>query len=472
MSPTDPASWSLAQAAKAVRAGDISSKELTEACLGRIVAHGSTLDCIAGYEEHNALDQAAAADAARARGDTLGALHGVPLAHKDMYYRRGRESACGSRIRAGFIPDYTATTLSRLDAAGALDIARLNMVEFAFGVTGHNEVVGTPRNPWNPDHMTGGSSSGSGSAIGARMAFGSLGSDTGGSIRLPAACCGLTGLKPTYGRVSRYGAMPLSYSLDTLGPLTRTVEDNALIMREIAGSDQADPTSSRLPVPDYVAELNKGVRGLRIGVPENYFYDPVDPDVAELVRASLDVLAAAGCEVVPVKIPDTTHITNRLTNLLIATEGAAAHANWLAERSEDYGAQTRARLSIGLFIPASRYLQVLNLRKQLAAEFVASVFDQVDALHTPLMVCPVPTLADSDMAANPGFSDFLLNIGHCTRPANFLGLPGLTVPCGFTPNGLPCSFQVMGRPFDEDLLYRLGHAYQLETDWHTREPAL
>ncbi|MEQ9360203.1 MAG: amidase, partial [Rhodospirillales bacterium] len=261
--PADPAFMTLAEAAAAIAAGDISSRELTEACLTRMTAFNPKVNALAGLDEADALAQADAADQARAKGGDLGALHGVPLAHKDMYYRRGRVSACGSAIRKDFRPDHTATELERLDAAGALDIARLNMVEFAFGVTGHNDVAGTPRNPWNTDHMTGGSSSGSGVAVASRMCFGALGSDTGGSIRLPAACCGLVGMKPTYGRVSRHGAMPLAHSLDTVGPLTRTVRDNALIMQTIAGQDANDPVTAGTPVGDYLAGLDKDVRGLR-----------------------------------------------------------------------------------------------------------------------------------------------------------------------------------------------------------------
>ncbi|MEP2543896.1 MAG: amidase, partial [Alphaproteobacteria bacterium] len=309
----DPAFMTLAEAAAAIAAGDISSRELTEGCLKRMAVLNPKVNAIAGLDEADALTQADAADAARAKGDALGALHGVPLAHKDMYYRRGRVSACGSAIRKDFRPDHTATALQRLDAAGALDIARLNMVEFAFGVTGHNDVAGTPRNPWNTAHMTGGSSSGSGVAVASRMCFGALGSDTGGSIRLPAACCGLVGMKPTYGRVSRFGAMPLAHSLDTVGPLTRTVRDNALIMQAIAGQDANDPVTAGTPVGDYLSELDKDVRGLRVGLPESFFYDGVAPEVRTLVEASLKVFEDRGCEIVPVKIPDAVAVMNRLT---------------------------------------------------------------------------------------------------------------------------------------------------------------
>ncbi len=476
MTATDPIHMTLSEAAAAIRDGAVSSRELTQACLERTRKVNPKVNAIAGIDERAALAQADAADKQRAAaaraGDALGSMHGVPLMHKDMYYRAGRVSACGSAIRKDFVPDYTSTALKALDTEGALDIARLHMSEFAFGVTGHNDVTGTARNPWNTDHMTGGSSAGSGAAVGARMCYGALGSDTGGSIRLPAACCGLVGMKPTYGRVSRHGAMPLAYSLDTVGPLTRTVRDNALMMRSMVGHDPMDPVTANHVPDDYLDELDKDVRGLKIGVPENYFYDGIAPEVRALVEASIKQYEDLGCEIVLLKVPDSISMLNRLTNLVTATEGASVHAGWLAEKAMVYGDQTRARLTIGLFTPASLYLRVLTVRKQLVREFCEAVFSQVDALHTPLMIMPVPTLADSNMAANPGFADYLLKIGQNTRPGNFLGLPGLNVPCGFTPDGLPCSFQLMGRPYDEGLLYRLGHAYQQATDWHEKTPDL
>jgi len=463
---------SLAAVADAIRKREISSEEATRASLARMEAHGGKVAAIAELDPDAALAQARAADAALARGDATGPLHGVPLAHKDMFYRAGRISGCGSKIRADFVAQETGTVLERLDRAGALDIARLNMVEFALGVTGHNEVMPTPRNPWNTAHITGGSSSGSGASVAARLVYGAMGSDTGGSIRFPACCNGVVGLKPTWSRVSRFGAMPLSPSLDTLGPLARTVEDTALMFQAIAGHDPRDPTSSWLSVPDYTAGLDGDLKGLRVGVPETYFYDPVDPVVAEMVQASLDPLVDAGAELVGVTIPESIALSNPLTSLITATEGASIHQRWLQTRPGDYGSQTRARMATGLATPATRYLQARDLRAPLLAEFAEAVFDKVDVLHCPVMISEVPTIAETDMAANPGFVDMVVRFGHCTRPINFLGLPALTVPCGFTPNGLPTAFQVVARPFDEATMLRVGHAYQAGTDWHERAPEL
>ncbi len=264
---------SLTDVAEAIRTKQVSAVEVTAACLRRIERLQPKLNCFISIEAEAALKAAAVADADLARGVLRGSLHGVPLAHKDMFYRAGQVSTCGSKINRDFVPDHTATVLSRLEAAGAIYLGGLNMAEFALGPTGHNEHWGHCRNPWNPDYITGGSSSGSGSAVAARLTYGALGSDTGGSVRMPAGVCGVVGLKPTWGRVSRYGVMPLSFSLDTVGPLARTVQDCACLTRIIAGSDPMDSTSSTALVPDYEATLSEGMKGIKIGVPTNYYYD-------------------------------------------------------------------------------------------------------------------------------------------------------------------------------------------------------
>ena len=472
----DVTGLSLVEVARLIARRKLSSEEVTRACLVRIERYGGTLVAIAGCEPERALNQARAADAAIARRRPTGrgdaSLLGVPLAHKDMFYRQGRVSACGSRIRAGFVPDRTAAALERLDSAGVLDIARLNMAEFALGVTGHNPVAGTPRNPWNPDFVTGGSSSGSGVAVAAGLAYGALGSDTGGSVRFPAACCGVVGMKTTYGRVSRFGAMPLSYSLDTIGPLTRTVTDNALMLSVIAGFDARDPETSRLEVPDYLATIEDGARGLRLGVPENHFLEPLTPEVRKLIEAMIDVFRRLGAEIVAVRVPDSIAVTNGMTTMITTTEGAALHARWMRERPGDYGRQTLGRLVAGALTPATTYIEALNRRPAVLAEFMAAVFEDADVLVTPVMMGPVPTIAESDVAANPGFAQTIFAMGHATRPFNYLGLPGLSVPMGFTGNGLPSSFQLVGRPFDEATLYRAARAYERETGYTGKTPDL
>ena len=467
------AALSLVEVADAIRTRKFSSVEATEAALARLKRYGGPdgLNCVAAIDEEGARAQARAADAALAKKGALGPLHGVPLAHKDMYYRAGRPSGRGAKFLNHAPAETTATVLERLDAAGALEIGRLAMVEFALGLTGHNAVAGTPRNPWNKAHITGGSSSGPAAAVAARLVCAALGSDTGGSIRFPAACCGIVGLKPTYGRVSRFGALPLSFSLDTVGPLARTVADCALMFRAIAGFDPRDPASSRREVPNVMAGLENGARGLRLGVPKSYFYDPVSPEMAERVRASVEVYRRAGATIVEVAIPDIA-ATNPLTLLVTATEGAAAHMPWLTSRAGDYGPQTLARLVAGLLVPARAYLEALAWRRAITREFRDRVFGSCDVLHTPILVAAVPSIAEADIGANPGFAKAMTTMGHCTRPYNFMGLPSISMPCGFTANGLPAAFQLAARPFAEDLLLRAARAYERETDWHRQAPEL
>ena len=372
-----------------------------------------------------------------------------------MFFRVGRVSACGSRILANFVPNRTATVLTRLDSAGAIDIARLNMVEFATGgsVFGHNPITGTPRNPWNSKYVTGGSSSGSGAAVAARLVYGALASDTGGSLRIPACCCGLVGIKPTYGRVSRYGAMPLAFSLDHPGVVTRTVVDCARLLRIIAGHDPNDPWSSTRSVPDYSAALEGGVSGLRIGIPSSYYYDYVDEAIGELLETSIAVFRNAGADIVRVEIPPSFANASSLNSLIFHAEAGRLHSRWLRSRASDYGPRTGDRFVAGLHLPATRYIEALNLRAALLADFVGAVFGKVDVLHAPVVPISLPTIAASDPANLPDYADYSAQMSHCTRPLNFLGLPALSMPAGFDANGLPAGFQLIGRPFDEALLF-------------------
>ena len=468
---SDPTHLSLAEVAEAIATRRLSSEEVTRACLERAERLQPTLNAFIALEGDAALAAARAADAALAAGGPCGPLHGVPLAHKDMVYRAGRVCSCGSAIRRDWRPEHTATVLERLDAAGALELGRLNMAEFALGPTGHNAHYGHCHNPWHPAHVTGGSSSGSGAAVAARVVYGALGSDTGGSVRIPSAFCGLVGLKPTQGRVSRHGLMPLSFSLDQGGPLARTARDCARLARVIAGADPHDPTAAAVPVPDYEAGLERSVRGLRVGVPAAYFEDGAAPEVLAALAAAREVLRGLGCTLHPLELPESGRLTE-LANVIQSAEGAAVHRRWLAERPDDYAPQIRARLRPGLLIPATRYLDALALRGVLAEQTAREVFSRVDVLHVPTVPFPAPTIADTDVDASPGFRELLGRVARCTRPFNFLGLPALSVPMGFSGAGLPLGFQLVGRPFGEGLLFNLAHRYQQETDWHTRAPAL
>jgi aspartyl-tRNA(Asn)/glutamyl-tRNA(Gln) amidotransferase subunit A len=470
--PADPALMSLAQAAAAIRARQLSSVEATQAALARIAHWQPRLNCFIALDAEGALKQAAALDADLARGRIRGALHGVPLAHKDMFYRAGRISTCGSEIRRHWVAGTTATVLERLDAAGAVDLGALNMSEFAAGPTGHNEHFGHCRNPFNPAHLTGGSSSGSGAAVAARLVYGALGSDTGGSIRLPAAANGVIGLKPTYGRVSRYGAMARAWSLDHVGPLTRTAEDCALMMAAIAGHDPNDGAISHEPVPDFTAGLADGIKGLRVGVVTEADGAAVDEEVRGALAASVEVLRSLGAETVPVRL---AHLMEwyYFADTISKCEGATIHARWLRERPQDYSGHVRTRLEAGLVLPATRYIEALSARGRHVAEFLDSVMAGIDVLHCPAIPIPIPTIAETDVE---GTGEAVLalvgRITQYTRPFNFLGIPTISVPCGFTGNGLPVAFQVAAKPFAEPLLLRVAHAYQAATDFHEQVPEI
>jgi aspartyl-tRNA(Asn)/glutamyl-tRNA(Gln) amidotransferase subunit A len=460
----DPTGYTLRAVAAAIAQGQLSAEALIEACLDRVERLQPTLNCFISVTAERARKQAREADAAVKSGRRLPPLHGVPLAHKDMFYRAGEVCTCGSKIRRDFVPDHTATVLTRLDAAGAIEIGHLNMAEFAMGPTGHNEHYGRCRNPWNPEHITGGSSSGSGAAVAAGLVFGALGSDTGGSVRLPAAACGVVAIKPTLGRVSRYGAMPLSQSLDCIGVLARSVGDCARLLSLIAGPDPHDGMASRRPAPDYERGLDGAAQagalaGVRIGVPTRYYFDDIDPEVAELIADSRRMLEKCGAKIVDVPVGDHGAL-NDLSNAVLWPEAAGLHLQWLRERPQDYAKQGRARLLVGLGIPATLYGEALRARASLLGEVLRDTFAQCDALHMPVLRRPVPTAAETDVGGGAAMQQVLGQIVANTRPFNFLGLPGLSLPIGLTRNGLPQAMQLVARPFREDLLFCIGTAYE------------
>lgn len=467
---TEPALLSLTELAAAIAGRKISSREATQSCLARIARLQPQLNAFMAIEPEAALAAADAADAALAGGGGGGVLHGVPLAHKDMYYEAGQVSTCGSAIRRDFVASTTSTAVQRLRDAGAIRLGTLQMAEFAYGPTGHNAHFGAVRNPWHPDHITGGSSSGSGAAVAARLTFASLGSDTGGSIRMPAHFCGVTGLKTTVGLVSRAGAMPLSQSLDTVGPLARTAEDCALVAGLIAGRDPSDPTTRDAPVPDYLAATRDTLGGLTIGVPQAYYVDDLDADVGRVLEETVATLAREGARVVRVALPDQGQIT-AAAQILLAVEAAGFHARWLRERPQDYGPQVLMRLQNALAIPALTYLEALRWRGPALAAHLAAV-GGTDAVVAPVAPVPAPTIVESDVGNAPGAEAVIQRLSRFTRPINYLGLPALSVPAGFSGSGLPIGMQLIGRPFDEAVVLRIGAAFQRATDFHARRPAL
>lgn len=457
--------YDLVELAHAIHVGDVSAEEVTHACLNRLECQGRLYNAVVYLDTETALEEARNADLARARGDAIGLLHGIPLAHKDLFYRAGKVCAGGSRIRAGFVPDKTATVLSRLREAGAINLGALHMAEFALSPTGYNKHYGYAHNPWQPKYICGGSSSGSGVAVAGRMVFGSLGTDTGGSIRHPAAMCGITGLKPTLRRVSVAGVMPLSSSLDCVGPLAQSARDCARLLGAIAGADSRDRAAAPMAVPDYEARLNDSIRGLRIAAPRDYYDDSIDPEVRAAREESLRILRDLGAIVVETHVPDMALI-NAMMQVVFSSEAATIHRRWLVERPQDYSEQVRERIEPGLFYPATRYIEALSLRTKLTKVYLSTVFGDCAVVHLPVIPITVPTI-EATMA---GSSVDISRITRFTRAINYLGLPALSVPAGFSLNGLPIGIQLVGKPFDEETILQVGNALQKVTDWHRRIP--
>ena len=441
------------------RKRELSPVEVTRMLLGRIEQLDPRLHAFITLTADRAMADARAAEAALQHGDARPLL-GIPVAHKDIYCTRGIRTTGGSALLADWLPEDDATCVRRWQEAGTVLLGKLITHEFAFGLQlpGHRFLPA--RNPWNIAHIPGGSSSGSGAALAAGLVIGATGSDTGGSIRGPAAFCGIVGLKPTYGRVSRAGVLTLSWTLDHTGPMARTVEDCAYLLQAMAGHDAADPASSRVPVDDYLAPLGWDIRGVKIGVPRAYFFDGIDPEVAQAFEGALTTLRGLGAEVRDVTIP-SLHTTPAFLLILMA-EAFAYHARDICEHPELYGDVLRERILTGALVTAAEYTQAQRLRAQLGRE-MAEVLQDVDVLATPTTPAPATPFT---LAQDPEFGFPRSNM----PPFNLTGLPTLALPCGFTSSGLPLSLQLAGRPFEEGMVLQVGHAYEQATLWHTRRP--
>ncbi len=443
------------------RKRELSPVEVTRTLLDRIAQLDPGLHAFVTLTADRALAEARAAEAALHRGDARPLL-GIPVAHKDIYCTQGIRTTGGSALLADWIPADDATCVRRWQEAGTVLLGKLITHEFAFGLQMPGHRFQPARNPWNLDHIPGGSSSGSGAALAAGLVMGATGSDTGGSIRGPAAFCGIVGLKPTYGRVSRAGVLTLSWTLDHAGPMARTVEDCAYLLQAMAGHDPADPASSRAPVDDYLAPLGGDIRGLRIGVPRTYFFDGIDSEVAQAFEAALTTLRGLGAEVRDVTIP-SLHTTPAFLLILMA-EAFAYHERDVREHPELYGDVLRERILAGALVTAAEYTQAQRLRAQLCND-VAEVLHHVDVLATPTATTPATSFT---RAQDPELGFPRSNMA----PFNLTGLPTLALPCGFASSGLPLSLQLAGRPFEEATVLRVGHAYEQATLWHTRRPPL
>jgi aspartyl-tRNA(Asn)/glutamyl-tRNA(Gln) amidotransferase subunit A len=463
---TDLNRLTLSEAAELIGKRQLSPVELVEACLRRIGSQDARLKAFITVSREEALASAQQAASAISGGNYKGPLHGIPFALKDLFDTAGVRTTAGSRIQAERVPSLDATVTARLKAAGAIFVGKLNMHEFAFGATGVNPHYGAVRNPWDTSRISGGSSSGSAAAVAAGMALGALGTDTGGSIRIPSSLCGITGLKPTFGRVSRRGVVPLSWALDHVGPMARTAADAAAILQVIAGQDPLDPSSSDEPVPQYGRDLEdpRNLRRVRIGVPANFFFDNLDAEVMDALREVVPVFEGLEAELVEVALPLVQEAGPAVSAIMLP-EALAYHHRWLAERADDYGDDVRGRLEMGAAFPAVAYVEAQRFRAMMVEQWRENVFDRVDLLLTPATAVPAPSLDEGDLQATMSLIRF-------TNPFNLLGTPAVSLPCGFTSAGLPIGLQIVGRWWEEGTVLRAANAYQHATDWHTRTPPL
>jgi len=483
----NPTDLTLRELADALAAGELSSEEATRACLDRIRATDERLGAFLHVAEETALARARESDRRRREGNALGALDGVPVALKDNISTAGMPTTCASRILEGYVPPFDATVARRLGDAGAVVLGKVNLDEFAMGSTTETSAYRVTRNPWDLSRSPGGSSGGSAAAVAARQVYGALGTDTGGSIRQPASHCGVVGIKPTYGRCSRYGVVAYASSLDQVGTFGRTVEDAAILLQAIAGHDPLDSTSVSEPVPDWVAATRgASVEGMRLGIPKEYFVQGVDPEVEGAIRAAIATLVSLGAKVEEISLPHTEYAiaayyvvapAEASSNLarfdgirygLSVREGGLRDV-YLKTRAAGFGPEVKRRILAGTWALSSGNYEQYSIRAQKVRTLIRRDFEEafkrVDAIVTP--VAPTAARRLGEKAEDP-VEAYLADV--FTLACNLAGLPGMSVPCGFTSKGLPVGMQLLGRPMDEATLFRVGAAYQQATDWHRQSP--
>lgn len=463
------AALAVSELAELIRSRQVSPVDITQACLDRIAAVNDRYNAFVTVDETGALAAAKTAEVEIARGDYRGPLHGVPVAHKDLYATAGLRTTGGSRVLAEHVPTRDATVVARLKQAGMVTLGKTNTHEFAYGPTNEVSLFGAVRNPWNSARISGGSSGGSGAAVAAGLVPIASGSDTGGSIRIPSSCCGLTGLKPTYGRVSRAGILPLCWTMDHAGPLAHCALDAALFLHAVAGADPRDDASSPSPVPDYPALLDGRIAGLRIGIPREVFFDRADETVVRCVDEALAVCEQLGAVLVPVEI---AHIEQAAAAAMVMylAEATAYHDDTLNERAGEYSEQVRTFLELGDQILAKDYLHAQRYRTLLGRTLVG-IFAHVDVLATPATPITATPIGCESTVVN-GVEDGVFGaLLRNTEPFNLTGLPAVVAPCGFDTDGMPVSLQIAGPAFAEARVLNVVHAYQQATQWHAQRPA-
>lgn len=468
---------------------EVTAGQVLRAFLKRIAQQEGKVQAYMAVTGREALGRATRLDRRLERGENCGPLAGIPLAIKDVICTRGIPTTCSSRILQGFVPPYDATVMRRLDRAGTVVLGKANMDEFAMGSSTENSGYKITRNPWDLSRVPGGSSGGSGAAVAADLCAGALGSDTGGSIRQPAAFCGIVGLKPTYGRVSRYGLVAFASSLDQIGPMTKDVRDAAILLNVIAGHDPCDSTSVDLPVPDYTAQLGRDVTGLRIGIPDEYFIEGMDPEVETAIRGAISVLESLGAKAERISLPHTEYAV--ATYYLVATAEASSNLArydgvkyglrtrdakdllemYMKTRQNGFGAEVKRRIMLGTYALSAGYydayyLKALKVRTLIRKDF-EQAFKRCEVILTP--TAPTPAFRIGEKTGDP-LTMYLSDI--FTISANLAGIPGISLPCGFTQAGLPIGLQLLGKPFDEATVLQVAFAYEQATEWDKRNPPL
>ena len=468
----DLAFASIHELAPKIKDGSASPVELTQIALDRIAQLDSKLSSFLDVWQDESLASAAKAEQDIANGDYIGPMHGIPIGLKDLIDVEGKTTTAGSKVLQSNVATSNATVTDRLNRAGAITVGKTNLVEFALGSAGVNPYTGDARNPWDTDKITGGSSSGSGAAVAGGLVYGALGSDTGGSIRMPASLCGLAGLKPTYGRVPRTGVLDLSWSKDHVGPMTRRTADCAHMLNVIAGHDPRDIASSTQHVPDFTADLDKGLDGLRIGIPEHYFFDPdiVDPEVLSSVNAAIELLAKNGAEIVP--IPMEWVAQGRAINVIISVaEALAVHETLIAQHAHDYTPAVRTRILTALNLSAVDYIRAQRARQAFSVQ-MADATKHVDVLATPSIPVLAHTIAECTVPSGEALAEKSHDIPLFTSIFDVTGEPSLSVLCGFDSTNMPIGLMISGHAFDESTVLRVGHAYEELTTWHHQRPPL
>ncbi len=459
----------ISELAPLLESSEISPVEITQSVLDRTKKYDETINAFIETDSDKALQSAKEAEKEIATGNYRGPLHGIPLALKDILYFKHEKVTLGSKIHKDFVPEYDATVVSKLKDAGVVFHGKLNMHEYAWGATTNNPHFGPCRNPWDTRKIPGGSSGGSGAAVAADMTIASLGTDTGGSIRIPASSCGIVGLKPTHGRVSKYGCFPLGWSLDHIGPMTKNVKDAAILLEYLAGYDESDPTSVNVPTKKYSNYLSGDVKGKVIGINEDYFFRDVDSNVERLVRQGIKALEDLGAKVEEVKIPALKY-SEYAEMITIITEASAVHHNNFVLRPEDFGQDLQFLLKLGELPSAVDYLHAQQIRRMLDQDF-AKAFEKVDVLITPTLPFTPPNIGDDTVRINDKNGAFLDHVIRFTGPGNITGLPSISVPCGLS-DGLPVGMQIMGPAFREEVILNVAYAFEATNPLNGKKPSL